>query len=68
MAFPWLANDGPLIVEIAFSHQLKNNKKNKTKKQLSKLNPIWQNFLDPRMNSMFYWLRYAFRNKKVSRF
>ena len=38
MVFRWWANDGPLIVVF---HQLK--------KTLSKLDPLRQNFLDPRM-------------------
>ena len=41
MAFRWRADDGPLKVGLGFSLPPIN---------LSKLDPLWQNFLDPRMN------------------
>ena len=40
MAFPWWADDGPLIVVLGTSLPLSTQ---------SKLDPLWQNFLDPRM-------------------
>ena len=50
MAFRWWADDDPLVVLILdplFPPQKK--KKKKKKKTLSELDPLWQNFLDPRM-------------------
>ena len=44
MAFRWRADDGPLIV-VCESSSLPSS----TIKTLSKLDPLWQNFLDPRM-------------------
>ena len=46
MAFRWRADDGPLIV--ATPH--KQNKKNP-----SKLYPLWQNLLDPRMRGLLFF-------------
>ena len=43
MAFGWWADDGPFIVE--FGSSLPSS----TKKNLSKVDPLWQNFLDPCM-------------------
>ena len=43
MAFRWRANDGPLIIVLRSS--LPSSKK----KKFSRLDPLWQNFLDPRM-------------------
>ena len=43
MAFRWRADDDPRIVVLGSSLP------SSTKKTLSKLDPLWQNFLDPRM-------------------
>ena len=48
MAFRWRADDGPLMVEFG-SFFSSNYKKTKKKKTLSKLDPLWQYFLDPRL-------------------
>ena len=49
MAFPWWANDSPLIV--VFGSYLPSSTKKKTqKKTTSNLDPFWQNFLDPPMH------------------
>ena len=52
MAFRWQADDGPLLVVFgsSVSHYLK---KKTTKKNSSELDPLWQNFLDPRMPLFF---------------
>ena len=55
MAYRWLADDDPLLVLYgSFSphHQ---------KKVLSELDPLWQNFLEPRMVYMVYVHRYFSR-------
>ena len=44
MAFRWRADDGPLLVLFGSSFPL-------SKKQKKMLDPLWQNFLDPRMAS-----------------
>ena len=51
MAFRWRAHDGPLIVVLGSSlpSLTKKKKKQKKQKKTSKLDPLWQNFLDPRM-------------------
>ena len=51
MTFRWRADNDPLVVVfwILSSSKVKTKKKKKKKKRLSKLNPLWQNFLDPRM-------------------
>ena len=41
MAFRWRADDGPLLVLFGSSLPISKTKK---------LDPIWQNLLDPRMN------------------
>ena len=58
MAFPWRADDGPLLVAFRSSlHSINNNKK----KTLSVLDPLWQNFLNPRMRlSNTYWHQYVY--------
>ena len=48
MAFRWLANDGPLLVLYGSSLLLSPHQN--TPKTLSELDPLWQNFLDPRMH------------------
>ena len=50
MAIRWRADDGLLIVVFAFS--LPSSTKKVMKKNVVKIemDPLWQNFLDPRMN------------------
>ena len=48
MAFRWRAVDGPLIVVFG-SFLSSSIKKKKQKKNVVKVGPLWQNFLDPRM-------------------
>ena len=44
IAFRWRADDDPLIVVVGSSLPSSSEKK-----MLSKLDPLWQNFLDPRI-------------------
>ena len=57
MAFRWRAVDGPLIVVFGsfLSSSLNKLKKTAKKKTLSKLDPLWQNFLDLRMLMKLYY-------------
>ena len=48
-AFYWWAHDGPRFVVFGFS--LPSSLRKHTQKPLSELDPLWQNFLDPRMQS-----------------
>ena len=62
MAFSWRADDGPPFVVIesslnpfSFHQKTKKTPKKQQKKkrcQLLKLDPLWQNFLGPRMSAL----------------
>ena len=54
MAFRWQADDGPLIVLFGSTYLSSAKKK---RKKVSKLNPLWQNFLDSCMGVTHYILR-----------
>ena len=49
MASRWRADDGRLYSDHLSPHKKKEKKKEK--KTLSELDPLWQNFLDPRMKN-----------------
>ena len=50
MAFRWRAYDGPLLVLYGSSFP------SSSKNTLSAMDPLWQNFLDPRIGKTF-WIR-----------
>ena len=54
MAFGWLANDDPLLV--VFESSLPSSTK---KKRCQSLEPLWQNFLDPRMKKSYPAKKYG---------